>query len=251
MKCPILLSQALIGAVMKVFIVHAHPEPRSFNGALTQTARAHLMQRGHDVVVSDLYAMKWQPRSDRANFTSIADAVYFKQQSEEATATERSGFAPDIATEQEKLFACDVLILQFPLWWFSLPAMLKGWIDRVFAMGRVYGGGYWYDRGRLSGRRAMLSVTVGGPSSMYGLDGLNGDIDMLLYPIQHGMLRFVGFDVLPPFIAWQPARISQEQREAYLTAYAERLDLLHTLKPLHFPPLDFYDPITFRARENA
>jgi len=235
---------------MNVFIVHAHPEPKSFNGALTEKARHHLVGSGHEVVVSDLYAMGWQARSDRANFTSIADADYFKQQSEEATATERSGFAADIAAEQEKLFACDILILQFPLWWFSLPAVLKGWVDRVFAMGRVYGGGHWYDRGRLSGRRAMLSVTVGGPSSMYGPDGLNGDIDALLYPIQHGMLRFVGFDVLPPFISWQPARIPLAQREVYLAAYAQRLDQLRTLKPLHFPSLDLYDPVTFRLREN-
>jgi NAD(P)H dehydrogenase (quinone) len=233
---------------MNVFIVHAHPEPKSFNGALTDTARQYLVVRGHEVAVSDLYAMKWQAHSDRANFTSVADADYFKQQSEETHATKLEAFAPDITAEHEKLFACDVLILQFPLWWFSMPAVLKGWIDRVFAAGRVYGGGYWYDRGRLLGRRAMLSVTVGGPHSMYGADGLNGNIEMLLYPIQHGMLRFVGFDVLPPFISWQPARISQEEREAYLMAYAKRLDELQTLTPLSFPHLDQYDPATYRLR---
>lgn len=233
---------------MKVFIVHAHPEPKSFNGALTHKARQHLTGNGHEVIVSDLYAINWQARSDRANFTSVADADYFKQQSEETNATKLSAFAADIAAEQDKLLTCDVLILQFPLWWFSMPAVLKGWVDRVFAAGRIYGGGHWYDRGRLSGRRAMLSVTVGGPASMYGADGLNGDIEMLFYPIQHGILRFVGFDVLPPFIAWQPARISQEQREAYLTAYGERLDRLPALTPLSFPHLDQYDPVTYSLR---
>lgn len=233
---------------MKVFIVHAHPEPQSFNGALTERARAHLHKSGHAVVVSDLYAMNWQARSDRSNFTSIADAAYFKQQAEEVQASELSAFAGDIAAEQEKLFAADVLILQFPLWWFSMPALLKGWIDRVFASGRVYGGGHWYDRGRLAGKRAMVSLTTGGPPSMYGPDGLNGDIDMLLYPIQHGMLRFVGFDVLPPFIAWQPAHLSVAQREACLMAYEERLDQVQTLAPLTFPHLDLYDPVTFRER---
>lgn len=236
---------------MNVFIVHAHPEPKSFNGALTDRARHHLAQNGHEVVLSDLYAMKWQARSDRWNFTSMANDAYFKQQAEEARASELSGFAADIAAEQEKLFACDVLILQFPLWWFSMPAVLKGWVDRVFAAGRVYGGGHWYDRGRLLGRRAMLSVTVGGPASMYGPDGLNGDIDMLLYPIQHGMLRFVGFDVLPPFIAWQPARISHDERQAYLANYEQRLDKLQALKPLQFPHLDHYDPATHRLRVTA
>lgn len=236
---------------MKVFIVHAHPEPRSFNGALTETARSSLAGAGHEVVVSDLYAMGWQARSDRSNFTSVADPDYFKQQAEEARATELSAFAADIRQEQEKLFACDVLVLQFPLWWFSMPALLKGWVDRVFAMGAVYGGGMWYDRGRFAGKRAMVSVTVGGPASMYGPDGLNGDIDMLLYPIQHGMLRFAGFDVLPPFIAWEPARVSLQERRAYLAAFEDRLRVLGTAEPLRFPHLDEYDPVSFRLRDAA
>lgn len=233
---------------MKVLIVYAHPEPRSFNGALTETARVHLERAGHEVVVSDLYAMNWQARSDRSNFLSVADPAYFKQQSEEARATELSAFAADIRREQEKLFACDVLILQFPLWWFAMPALLKGWVDRVFAMGRIYGGGHWYDRGKLAGRRAMVSMTVGGPASMYGPDGLNGDIDMLLYPIQHGILRFAGFDVLAPFIVWEPVRISLPERQTYFAAYEQRLDQLQTLEPLYFPGLEAYDPLSFRLR---
>jgi NAD(P)H dehydrogenase (quinone) len=115
-------------------------------------------------------------------------------------------------------------------------------------MGAVYGGGLWYDRGRFAGRRAMLSLTAGGPASMYGPDGLNGDIDGLLYSIQHGMLRFTGFDVLPPFIAWQPARIGDDARRAYLDQYRQRLLTLATTPPLHFPSLDDYDPDTYALK---
>jgi NAD(P)H dehydrogenase (quinone) len=233
---------------MNILIVHAHPEPRSFNGALTDTARHTLAGAGHTVVVSDLYAMGWNPRSDRGNFTDTLDPDTFKQQLEEAHASETGGFATDVQAELDKLLRCDVLIFQFPLWWFSLPAMLKGWVDRVFAMGAVYGGGLWYDRGRFAGRRAMLSLTAGGPASMYGPDGLNGDIDGLLYPIQHGMLRFTGFDVLPPFIAWQPARIGDDARRAYLEQYRQRLLTLATTPPLRFPGLDDYDPDTYALK---
>lgn len=236
---------------MQVFIVHAHPEPLSFNGALTATARDHLAAAGHQVVVSDLYAMGWQARSDRTNFTSVADPDLFRQQQEELLASEVSGFAADIAREQEKLFASDVLILQFPLWWFGLPGLLKGWVDRVFAMGRIYGAGRWYDRGVFAPRRAMLSLTTGGPASMYGPDGLHGDMDTLLYPIHHGILRFTGFEVLPPFIAWGPARVSEEVREAYLMEYRRRLDRLATAEPLGFPHVDRYDPESFRLRRAA
>jgi NAD(P)H dehydrogenase (quinone) len=236
---------------MKIFIVHAHPEPRSFNGALTDTARRCLAEAGHELVVSDLYTLGWNPRSDRANFTTVLDPEVLRQQQEEAHASAQDGFAADVRAELDKLLWCDALIFQFPLWWFSLPAMLKGWVDRVFAMGAVYGGGVWYDRGRFAGRRAMLSLTVGGPATMYGPDGLNGDIDRLLYPIQHGMLRFTGFDVLPPVIAWQPARVGDEARQAYLEQYRQRLLALATTTPLRFPGLDDYDPETYALKTEA
>lgn len=76
----------------------------------------------------------------------------------------------DIAGEQEKLLWADTVIFQFPLWWFSLPAIMKGWIDRVYAYGFAYGVGehsdtHWGDRygeGTFAGKRAMLVVTAGG-----------------------------------------------------------------------------------------
>jgi NAD(P)H dehydrogenase (quinone) len=225
-----------------VLIVHAHPEPRSFNGALTARGRKVLEEAGHRVVVSDLYAMGWNPVSDRRNFSTVADPAYFKQQAEETLASERGGFAPDVEAEIRKVEACDALVLQFPLWWFGLPAILKGWVDRVFAMGRVYGGGKWYDRGAFRGKRGMLSVTTGGPPSMYGPDGLNGDLGQILFPVNHGILRFTGFDVLPPFVAWGPARATAEQREAWLGEYGRRLLAIPSTDPVAYPSLDEYGP---------
>ncbi|TIT69787.1 MAG: NAD(P)H-dependent oxidoreductase, partial [Mesorhizobium sp.] len=71
---------------MRIFIVHAHPEPKSFNGALTRTAQEALSASGHEVVVSDLYAMGFNPVSDRRNFTAVRDPNYYRQQVEEANA---------------------------------------------------------------------------------------------------------------------------------------------------------------------
>lgn len=235
---------------MNVFIVHAHPEPQSFNGALTHHARQTLEGAGHKVQVSDLYAMKFDPVSDRRNFTSVKDPAYFKQQLEELHATEVNGFASDIAAEMAKLAWCDALILQFPLWWFSLPAILKGWVDRVFAMGRIYGAGKWYDQGVFKGKRAMASLTTGGPETMYSATGLNGDIDAILYPINHGILRFTGFDVLPPFLAWSVARASADQRQVYLEQYEQRLLALWETPPIRYPTLSEYDE-TFRLKGPA
>ena len=132
---------------MKVFIVHAHPEPKSFNGALFRAAQETLRGAGHAVAVSDLYAMRFDPVSDRRNFTTVKDPAFFKQQIEEMHATQAGGFAPDLEAEMRKMEECDLMIWQFPLWWFGLPGILKGWADRVFAMGRTYGGDRFYRTG--------------------------------------------------------------------------------------------------------
>jgi NAD(P)H dehydrogenase (quinone) len=139
---------------MTVFIVSAHPEPKSFNGALFQTAQETLRAAGQTVVTSDLYAMEFVPVSDRRNFTTVKNPELFKQQIEEMHATEVGGFASDLEAELRKMEACDLIIWPFPLWWFGLPGILKGWVDRVFAMGRTYGCERFYENGvfQASGR---------------------------------------------------------------------------------------------------
>jgi NAD(P)H dehydrogenase (quinone) len=226
---------------MKIFIVYAHHEPKSFNGAMKDAAVDVLKRNGHEVVVSDLYEMNFKANADAADFRHEVVAGLFKYQQEQKRAYDNGTLAPDIVMEQDKLRWCDALILQFPLWWFTLPAILKGWIDRVFTSGFAYGGGKWYDRGGLSGRRAMLSMTTGGPATIYSPTGLNGDIDQILFHIHHGMLYFVGFRVLPPFIAWAASRSSPQQREAYLARFRERLLTLESTPPIPYPVLDDYD----------
>ena len=233
---------------MNVLIVYAHEEPKSFNGAMRDTAVRVLQELGHTVEVSDLYAMQFNPVGGKHDFTELADSDYFKYGVEQTKASEAKTFAADVATEQEKLLRADFLIFQFPLWWFGLPAILKGWVDRVFAAGLTYGGGRWYSNGIFKGKRAMLSLTTGGGPTIYSPRGLNGEMDTLLFPIQHGMFYFLGFDVLPPFVAWSVARSSQDQREEYLRAYAERLREWQTSETIAFPLLEEYDE-TFQRKE--
>ncbi|MDX1605640.1 MAG: NAD(P)H-dependent oxidoreductase [Candidatus Competibacterales bacterium] len=217
---------------MNVFIVYWHPEPRSFNAALFATARDTLRAAGHVVQTSDLQAMGFDPVSGRHNFTTVHDPGYFKQQLEERHATEHHGFAPEIEQELQKLEDCDLMIWQFPLWWFGLPAVLKGWVDRVFAMGRTYGGGRQYGNGVFRGRRALLSLTTGGPQPVYAPEGFNGDIQGILRPIQRGMLEFVGFEVLAPHVVYGPVRLSDAERRAKLQCYAERLRTIESEAPI-------------------
>jgi NAD(P)H dehydrogenase (quinone) len=209
---------------MNIFLVLAHPEPRSFNGALFRQAQKLLAGAGHDIKTSELYEMQFSPVSGRNNFTSSKDPEYFKQQAEELFAIEVGGFAPDIEQELEKLEWCDLMIWQFPLWWFGLPAILKGWADRVLAMGRTYGAGRMYERGVFGGKRALLSLTTGSSEEWFQKGGSHGDIHGVLRPIQRGILEFVGFSVLAPHVVYGPAHMTDEERETALATYARRLE---------------------------
>jgi NAD(P)H dehydrogenase (quinone) len=209
---------------MNIFLVLAHPEPRSFNGALFHQAQKLLGGIGHEIKTSELYAMQFNPVSGRNNFTSVKDPAYFKQQAEEQFAVEVDGFAPDVEQELEKLEWCDLMIWQFPLWWFGLPAILKGWADRVLVMGRTYGNGRLYEQGVFQGKRALLSLTTGSSEERYLKGGLHGDIHGVLRPVQRGILEFVGFSVLAPHVVYGPAHMTDEQRETALAAYARRLE---------------------------
>ena len=152
---------------MNVLLVYAHPEPQSLNGSLKEFAVRRLVGAGHSVQVSDLYTMRWKAALDAHDDTAWQPGSRY-----DATLSSKRAFAhgtqsADITSEQEKLRWADALILQFPLWWFSMPAILKGWVDRVYACGFAYGVGehsdtHWGDRygeGTLAGKRAMLVVT--------------------------------------------------------------------------------------------
>lgn len=212
---------------MKVLLVYAHPEPNSFNGALRDITVQALLAAGHEVRVSDLYAMQFDPVSDRRNFKTVKNPAFLKPQAEEVYATEQDGFAPELEAEIQKILWCDLMIWQFPLWWFGLPAILKGWVDRVFAMGRVYGYGHVYETGLLRGKRALLSLTTGGPQDNYIAGGLNGDMNGILRPIHRGMLQFTGMEVLRPEIHYSAARVDEDQRRRWLDEWAARLAGIH------------------------
>jgi len=241
-------SPHTVSEQLRVLIVHAHHEPASFNSAMTKQAVATLIEAGHEVVVSDLYAMGFDPVSDRRNFSSVADPTRLRQQAEEVVAVAHNGFAPELQTEIDKLLWCDVLIFQFPIWWLGLPAILKGWVDRVFASGIAYGGGHWFDKGRLLGKRAMCSLTVGGPEPAYAGDGLYPPISQILLPIHHGIFSFCGFTVIEPFVVYGPNRISDEERGEELSRYSTRLLNLDAAPTLPMVRTDDYDGFVRRAR---
>jgi NAD(P)H dehydrogenase (quinone) len=196
---------------MKILVVSAHPDPASLTNALRGVAVEQLEADGHEVRVTDLYAAGWKSAVDRADFPALPEAERLRVPAASSAAFTTGTLTDDVTAEQAKLLWADALILAFPLWWFSMPAILKGWVDRVYAYGFAYGVGAhnetrWGDRygeGTLAGKRAMLVVTAGGWETHYGPRGINGPIDDLLFPIQHGVLFYPGYAVLPPFVVYR------------------------------------------------
>ena len=109
------------------------------------------------------------------------------------------------------------------MWWFSVPAILKGWVDRVFAMGRIYGQGRLYENGVFRGKQALLSLTTGGENEAYLKGGFNGDLAGILRPIHRGILEFTGFSVLQPHVVYGPVRMNSNELNMELTRWSERL----------------------------
>jgi len=116
---------------MNVLLVYAHPEPKSLNGSLKEFAVKRLEEAGHSVQVSDLYAMHWKTVLDADDGLDRPAGERFDPSAESKHAFASGQQSSDIALEQDKLRWADAVILQFPLWWFSLPAILKGWVERL------------------------------------------------------------------------------------------------------------------------
>ncbi len=104
---------------MRVLLVYCHPDPESFTAAVNATAIAALSAAGHVVDVLDLYAENFDPVMGR----------------DERRAYHTAGVNEEpepIAAHLARLKAADALVFVYPTWWYGQPAMLKGWLDRVF-----------------------------------------------------------------------------------------------------------------------
>uniref|UniRef100_A0A8C6RGG8 Flavodoxin-like fold domain-containing protein n=2 Tax=Nannospalax galili TaxID=1026970 RepID=A0A8C6RGG8_NANGA len=124
----------------KVLIVYAHQEPKSFNGSLKKVAIDELSKQGCIVTVSDLYAMNFEPRTTRNDITgALSNPKVFSYGVEAYEACKKKALTSDILEEQKK----------FPLYWFSVPAILKGWMDRVLCQGFAFDVPDFYDTGFL------------------------------------------------------------------------------------------------------
>ncbi len=155
----------------KVLLIYCHPNPKSFNHAIRERLEEELKANGAEVRTRDLYQIK---------FDSVLDAEDFTEM--------KSGKIPaDISAEQAEVSWADRLAFVYPLWWFDRPAMLKGYIDRVYS----YGFAFKYDEagavGLLPHKKSLVIVTTGTPEA-----GLAHVKEVLPISMKDGTLKFCG-----------------------------------------------------------
>ncbi len=132
---------------MKHAIILAHPSESSFTAAMAQACMDAVIAKGGTVVVRDLYRMKFDPRLQECEIPWSAD---FKT-------------LPDVLDERSILAGTDVFALFYPLWLNSPPAIIKGYMERVFGMGFAYKRGRGGNEPLLTGRRLFSVSSSGAP----------------------------------------------------------------------------------------
>jgi NAD(P)H dehydrogenase (quinone) len=163
---------------MKHLVVVAHPAEDSFTMALTRIYAAELERLGHTQHTVDLYRMGFNPILTDHELALSATAHRVEA---------------DVARAQDDIRAADVLCVVYPLWWLAMPAMMKGYIDRVFARGFAYELHNGSVYGLLSGKKAVLITLSGAPLPMLAK---NGSWQALQVLQDSHVFRSTGFDVL-------------------------------------------------------
>ncbi|MDM7918370.1 MAG: NAD(P)H-dependent oxidoreductase [Methanosarcina sp.] len=213
---------------MKVLYIFAHPEPKSFNSAMKDTALAALKEKGHEVKLSDLYAMEFNPVLKASDFTERKNPDLFNPFLEAIKASKTGAFSPDIKEEMEKVKWADLLIFQFPIFFTAMPAIMKGWIDRVLAPGFGFNPvtNSAYDTGLFKGKSAMLAFTTGAPKEMYSEGGAHGDIHKHMESVTHCVFEYMGMKVLPSVIVYEASAMKRERGTEELGKYRQRISEL-------------------------
>ena len=202
---------------MNVLIVYAHHEPSSFTSAMKNLAIETLEAAGHSVVVSDLYGQGFSAVAQKWDFVTTSGNHFNYMSEQKHAANLQMAFSPDILGEIQKLQAADIVLVVSPIWWSSVPAILKGWFDRVLAMGVAWDAGKIYENGLMRGKQAMLIAAGSHPAEYYRTNDRHGaNIGQVLHPINHGTLAFCGFNVHEPYVALNVMSANTESREKAL-----------------------------------
>lgn len=211
---------------MQVFFIYAHEDPKSFGAAMHNRALSYFERNNHKTAVSDLYATGFHPIAAKWDFVVSGGAHQnYMLEQRRAAGEHEGGFAADIKDEISKIRAADLLIIEFPLWWSAPPAMMKGYFDKVFAMGVTWDGDHRYAKGLLSGKKVLVVTSAGDSEEHYSAGGMHGaTVVQHLYPLLHSTLAHAGLDVLKPYVAHNLTVAADDELQQHIADYEIYLD---------------------------
>ncbi|MBO8158926.1 NAD(P)H-dependent oxidoreductase [Thermosyntropha sp.] len=183
---------------MKALLVYAHPNPLSFNAAIAATVKEELEKKGIEVKVKDLYAMNFNPVLSKADLEG----------------THTGNVPADIKAEQEDVRNADIIVMVAPIWWYSVPAIMKGYMDRVFSIGFAYEYTESGPRGLLNGKKGLIITTAGADEKTAKETGLDKVVDM---GIAQALFGFCGFSEYKSKIFYAVPMVSDEERRNMLS----------------------------------
>ncbi len=184
---------------MNHLIIFTHPNPNSFGKGIADTVVKISEEMGSSIRLRDLYQMDFDPVLKPADFEAF----------------KRGQVPEDIGAEQEHIRWADVITLIYPVWWGSMPARLKGYIDRVFANGFAYQYVNGEPQGLLKGKKALVFSTTGASSDLYAKSGMH---DAMTKGVDQGIFNFCGIEEVKHIFFGEVPYVSDEMRKEYLEA---------------------------------
>lgn len=183
---------------MNHLIIYTHPRKNSFNHAILDAVTESCRQQGDEVIVRDLYGIGFQPALGSSEMLG--------------------GVGEDVVREQAYVSWADHVVFIYPLWWTGLPAMLKGYIERVFSYGFAYKYNNGVQTGLMTGKKATLIHTQNKSREEYEANGVE---NALRLTIDEGILAYCGFDVTCHYVFDSIPASTEEDRKAWLTQLSE------------------------------
>lgn len=189
---------------MKTLVVTAHPDPNSLTVSIARELRDQLQPNPVDV--ADLAAEDFDPRfgvADRDNYRG-------------------GGAVPaEILREQHRIDEADHLVLVFPVYWWSMPALMKGWIDRVFINGWAFDIDPVHGTRRNLGALTVHLLLVAGDDS--GTYERHGYEQALLTQIEHGIVDYCGAQRGTAVFVYESERDDTDARRALVVDAVDRI----------------------------
>ena len=189
---------------MKNLIIYVNPDEKSFSHEIKEYVEGFSSKNGHEVEVRDLYKLKFNPVLSLEELNLLEEGKVFE----------------DVKEEQEYLEWADIITFIYPIWW-EIPAMMKGYFDRVFSYEYAYVLKDGEPKGLLPPKRVVKYNPMGTPREIYEKNGLREAYEKA---IDKGIIESTGLRIVDSILFGSSPRDSEDLRKKYFKELEESLN---------------------------